>query len=246
MSEANVLEVKKEDLGDCQMVSIENIKKLSTPAAIIKKYDSSSASDSDDEVQFVQATRMHRPAPIENKLQLPHMKVKVPVDEPSVDPLEVKRYFACTFVNCKKILQSGEDLMKHLELRHVKKKRKKKKTQEIDTEGIPSSYTCSYCDMSFEKRNSLAAHMNAHKDDESKVQVECKVCGEKFHSAGTLWNHKKMTHTEDLQRCEICNKTFVTRIAHQKHLQKHEEEGVIMCDICGKSKFQTVYPINFN
>lgn len=175
----NSFNVKKEEpRSDCQMVSIEKIKNPSAPAPI-KRNVSTSEEESDDDVQFVKAERIRRPAPSESKIKLP-LRIAKPAadDEPIVDPLAVNKFFPCS--QCKKILSSGEDLVKHMELRHTKKKRKSRATYPA-TDGPRS---CSICGMNFEKRNSWAAHMNAHKDEDQKVQVECRICGEKFNSNG--------------------------------------------------------------
>lgn len=244
-----------------ELVSIEKIKNPFTASSIKRSLTPVKLEDSDDDVQFVKAERVYPTAPSKMKLQPPPPSPKpAPVipsvdrdanedddddDEEDIDPLNMRKSFPCK--ECKKILVSAADLVKHMELRHTKKPRRKPPKPKEDQADGP--FICSVCGYTFARKNALSAHMNAHRDDKERLEIECKDCGEKFLSRGILHRHKKQAHMDVVHTCEICKATFVTPQAYRSHLNRHAtkknepvEAVIIMCDICGKSKIVQFTP----
>lgn len=136
-------EVKHESADDYKPVSMDKIKNIARLPVTIKM-NISETDSSDDDVQFIKAERITKPPPNSTgMMKMLPQPPKEPVPEPTVDPLAVMKYYPCN--QCKKILSSGQDLIKHLELRHNKKKRIRRKAADDE---MPGPKICDICGLS--------------------------------------------------------------------------------------------------
>ncbi|XP_022061398.2 zinc finger protein 345-like isoform X1 [Acanthochromis polyacanthus] len=118
-------------------------------------------------------------------------------------------------------------------------------------------HVCQYCGKTFIESSALKMHSRSHswevqEDDEVQSAVDapslmpepkdtsmpppalpcCKVCGEAFHSHGSLRKHAKSHSAESI--CGICGENLPASQMLMDHLQTHRDAGKI-CHICGKT-----------
>ncbi len=94
-------------------------------------------------------------------------------------------------------------------------------------------YQCQYCDKTFPRSDSLAAHINWHTHD---ITFECDLCDYTSFSASELYKHKRGKHSNKVKvrsRCPICEKNFTTTSIMEEHVaHAHEGKYNFRCDKC--------------
>ncbi|KAK7790884.1 hypothetical protein R5R35_010748 [Gryllus longicercus] len=78
--------------------------------------------------------------------------------------------------------------------------------------------------------------LNDVKINESKEtkKINCKHCGEKFHSSSSLNRHKKSHSASKEFGCPDCAKRFSERFNLKTHMMTHTGERPYQCEDCGK------------
>ncbi|XP_065073956.1 zinc finger protein 883-like [Ochlerotatus camptorhynchus] len=98
------------------------------------------------------------------------------------------------------------------------------------------SYTCSYCDKSFDHRNHWKSHELTHTGKRTHL---CNICGKSFIYDSSLKRHLKnhlKIHNGDAEKyaCTICSKTFSRKDSLKAHHDVHLNLKAYQCDQCGK------------
>lgn len=98
---------------------------------------------------------------------------------------------------CNKILPSWNALKEH------------RKTHSGET------FACNICNKPFKQRASLDAHIQKHKEDESRT---CKPCNKPFASKLELRKHQQSMHEDQFTfECNTCKRTFTAKARLDKH-----------------------------
>lgn len=93
-------------------------------------------------------------------------------------------------------------------------------------------YVCNYCDRTFGFQTLLSRHLKKHLDVASQKPNECDICGERFHSAFYLKQHK-LTHTGEMPYgCTHCNRPFRSKCNLLRHIRTvHKDSDIQYKDI---------------
>ncbi|KRT85928.1 zinc finger protein [Oryctes borbonicus] len=109
-----------------------------------------------------------------------------------------------------------------------------------------SPYKCEHCKKSFTSKFKLVRHVLIHSD---KKPFSCTVCERTFHRKDHLNNHVKVhSPSKKVHICEKpdCKKEYTSSLSYKKHLALHEaEEGNLECQICLR-KFDTKSEIMYH
>lgn len=77
------------------------------------------------------------------------------------------------------------------------------------------TFACNICKKPFKQRASLDAHIQKHKEDESRT---CKPCNKPFASKLELRKHQQSMHEEQFTfECNTCKRTFTAKARLDKH-----------------------------
>lgn len=77
------------------------------------------------------------------------------------------------------------------------------------------TYACNICNKPFKQRASLDAHIQKHKEDESRT---CKPCNKPFASKLELRKHQQSMHEDQFTfECDTCKRTFTAKARLDKH-----------------------------
>lgn len=131
--------------------------------------------------------------------KIPHRKRAIETiesdDDNSKTPKEKPREHPCT--TCNKIFPSWNSLKEH------------RKTHSGET------FACNICNKPFKQRVSLDAHIQKHKEDESRT---CKPCNKPFASKLELRKHQQSMHEDQFTfECDTCKRTFTAKARLDKH-----------------------------
>lgn len=109
-----------------------------------------------------------------------------------------------------------------------------------------SPYKCEHCKKSFTSKFKLVRHVLIHSD---KKPFSCSVCERTFHRKDHLNNHVKVhSPSKKIHVCEKpdCKKEYTSSLSYKKHLALHEaEEGNLECQICLR-KFESKNEIMYH
>ena len=93
-----------------------------------------------------------------------------------------------------------------------------KKLRELGVSSAGRKYKhCSICNSKVLKRNLLQ-----HKKTHSPPDIECKICGKRFHSKSNLNQHAQI-HREGRLYCDQCGRAFAQK--HKLVLHKKKDHG---------------------
>lgn len=95
-------------------------------------------------------------------------------------------------------------------------------------EKLNKIYKCKYCDLEFDNRHKLAAHIGYYHNHNKKFK--CKYCNMEFENHCVLGSHIKNIHKKIIKptytyKCEKCNTVFYKNKKIKKGRRIH-------CDIC--------------
>lgn len=77
------------------------------------------------------------------------------------------------------------------------------------------TFACNICNKPFKQRVSLDAHIQKHKEDESRT---CKPCNKPFASKLELRKHQQSMHEDQFTfECDTCKRTFTAKARLDKH-----------------------------
>ncbi|KAL0809524.1 hypothetical protein ABMA28_011061 [Loxostege sticticalis] len=130
--------------------------------------------------------------------------------------------------NCGSAFDSHELLKDHLLMYSKGIKKRKVKTEELE-----SDLKCSHCNKEFKSKSNLQQHKLVHTN--RSRDFSCHVCGKMFFTKGTLSTH--MATHEDTKpfKCEFCPMAFRARGNLQSHISLHSGAKPFVCEQCGKS-----------
>ncbi|KAG4066975.1 hypothetical protein HA402_007723 [Bradysia odoriphaga] len=118
-------------------------------------------------------------------------------DENSKTTKEPAKSREHTCTTCNKTLPSWNALKEH------------RKTHSGET------FACNICNKPFKQRASLDAHIQKHKEDESRT---CKPCNKPFASKLELRKHQQSMHEDQFTfECNTCKRTFTAKARLDKH-----------------------------
>lgn len=98
------------------------------------------------------------------------------------------------------------------------------------------TFTCSFCDKSFDRPYRLQRHMQIH--NPNRPRVSCQICDRSFTRLDTLQNHMRCIHSEDRPfNCSVdgCQKAFGSHSALVHHLRTHMDGKPYKCMECDGS-----------
>ena len=96
---------------------------------------------------------------------------------------------------------------------------------------IRSSFTCSVCAKSFNKKFLLERHLKNHLRE---FNLSCNVCNKSFNNDQALTRHLTSHSNVRQYECHLCSKSFKLLSAAKTHLNSHNHDKNYTCDQCGK------------
>lgn len=104
--------------------------------------------------------------------------------------------------SCSALFTSRKKLVLHMREKHDKKL-------------LDSKYSCTFCEKSFTRKNSLYSHLRCHAE---AGQLVCEVCGQFVNTEADLEAHTK-EHEESRLSCPLCHQTFSRQQQYSRHMQ---------------------------
>ena len=115
---------------------------------------------------------------------------------------------------------------------HVEERSKAKDIKPAHTATSCRRFECPFCDCSFQRCFSLAAHLNIH--DEAKA-CRCVVCSEQFDGSGLLRQHMQRHIGQKQYACDVCTASFNARQNLLQHALIHNSRAATdQCAVSGK------------
>ncbi|CAG0897769.1 unnamed protein product [Cyprideis torosa] len=90
-------------------------------------------------------------------------------------------------------------------------------------------FACPQCDMTFQKKFSLNAHVLHHSRERKYC---CEECGKRFLRKTNLNDHLAVHAPTKPFTCTVCNKGFTQRGYLKTHMRFHTGENPFTCDMC--------------
>ncbi|KAK3911005.1 Zinc finger protein 26 [Frankliniella fusca] len=146
-----------------------------------------------------------------------NLRYGIPTVEYEVDHEEspvVEQPYLCT--ECRQRFSEHDDLEQHL-------------WDHIAAMTGKHPYRCSKCP------GRTFSDMKEHKRHH-RMGLECDVCGEAFHAAIILADHRMQAHTRSkVYTCKICKMSFTSRAELSQHKERHSKIKFFTCKICSES-----------
>ncbi|XP_071050490.1 zinc finger protein OZF-like isoform X12 [Onthophagus taurus] len=98
---------------------------------------------------------------------------------------------------------------------------------------VPPNFHCLECGKIYNRKSSLAMHIQIHRDPSKKFFV-CEVCGKSVASKTSLKQHVMLHTGEKPFKCDVCGKSFNKQTICKSHMRTHTKSKPFICNICGK------------
>lgn len=101
------------------------------------------------------------------------------------------------------------------------------------TEKHTHQFSCSICDKTFKRKNSLNTHVESVHMDIQRFPCTWVDCGKSFNRRDYLDNHMN-THTgQRPHTCQKCQKSYASKISLSQHWKACKTNG-LACRVCGQ------------
>ena len=97
-----------------------------------------------------------------------------------------------------------------------------------------SLFTCTICDKSYKRENSLWYHMY-YIHDRDKKPIKCNICDIEFKYKVDYYTHRDNEHGEQAGKghpCDLCGAILKTKGILRQHKKIHKAEKKYECDLC--------------
>ncbi|XP_055378262.1 zinc finger protein Xfin-like [Condylostylus longicornis] len=159
----------------------------------------------------IEMVKGEKNTPKKGKISIKKKQNKIPKDVK-----RISKTFQCK--ECEKNFLNQGGLTTHLKISHSITK---------------APYTCKFCGKSFERRQRLENHENAHLPSDERKLLSCPHCDKKFNSESGRWSHIHTVHDkEKAVICEECGKEFSTKHHLGRHKISHTQEKNFQCPNC--------------
>ena len=131
----------------------------------------------------------------------------------------VKNVQLCPEISCRKIFQSGTEVVKHFTEKHDDYRLK-----------------CNKCDKTFTSPRNMKRHRVVH-DRKARSIFHCSICKRGFLTPDYVIKHEKICKESlekgEYYKCEFCKKGFASESLKNRHFaKKHKGKKTLQCDIC--------------
>ena len=124
-----------------------------------------------------------------------------------------EKLIECT--QCLETFKTYKQRKIHMEERHIREDKR--------------TFLCDYCDRQFNRKNSLAYHM-----ENSHIEKKCKDCDLKF-AARAMLLHRNKAHGRPMPTCKTCGFRTLFKPSLKRHLEKVRlKQAHLRCDVCYK------------
>ena len=145
-------------------------------------------------------------------------------------------YYECSF--CKKQINNGKDMQRHLRKRHKFNIRTNLLTKLFHPENYKPEPKLKCTNVDCNETFSKMSLFRIHKKEihgESDL-FDCVTCGQRFKQYISLLKHKKKTHAFS---CKLCERKFVHKGQLKIHNRNYHQLPQSTCDICNET-FSTI------